>query len=61
MDTGIKIGEMAQIIGVPVVTLRYWTNEGLIPVRVVSPKGTRWYDKAVVIDTVNGWKSKPRL
>lgn len=39
----VKIGELAKVLGKPVTTLRYQADSGLIPVRMVSAKGTRWF------------------
>jgi DNA-binding transcriptional MerR regulator len=39
----VKIGELSRITGVPVTTLRYQADQGLIPVHQTSAKGTRWF------------------
>jgi hypothetical protein len=42
----ISIGELARLTGLPVKTLRYYSDIGLAPVAERSPAGYRRYDQA---------------
>jgi DNA-binding transcriptional MerR regulator len=44
----LTISELARRVGVSVRTLRYWSDEGLIPVASRSGAGYRLYDEAAV-------------
>lgn len=44
----LTISELARQVGVSVRTLRYWSDEGLIPVASRSAAGYRLYDEAAV-------------
>ena len=39
-----KIGELAKKLGVPVTTVRYYTEIGILPVVSETPSGYRLYD-----------------
>ncbi len=41
----LKIGELARLAKVTVPTIRYWTKEGLLPVRGQTPGGYQLYGK----------------
>jgi DNA-binding transcriptional MerR regulator len=41
----LKIGELAKKLGVPVTTIRYYTEIGLLPVIAETPGGYRLYDE----------------
>jgi DNA-binding transcriptional MerR regulator len=44
----LKIGEIARKLGVPVTTIRYYTEIGLLPVIAETAGGYRLYDQNVV-------------
>ena len=41
----LKIGELAKKLGVPVTTIRYYTDIGLLPVIAETQGGYRLYDE----------------
>ena len=43
----LSIGQAAEMLGVPVSTLRYWADHNLIPV-VKTPAGTRRFFRPVI-------------
>ncbi|GEM44459.1 MerR family transcriptional regulator [Deinococcus cellulosilyticus] len=43
MERRYKIGELAQLSGVPVKTVRYYSDLGVLPPSGVSETGHRWY------------------
>ena len=54
----VRIGEVAGMLGVPINTVRNWTNSGkLHPVRI-SDSGHRYYRMEEVREFMNsrGWK-----
>lgn len=61
----LKIGELARKLGVPVTTIRYYTDIGLLPVVAETQGGYRLYDqdqvsmRMSVIKQMNG--SRPTL
>jgi len=44
----LKIGELAQLANEPVNTIRFWVNEGLIPIVDHSPGGYKLFSKDAV-------------
>lgn len=44
----IKIGDLARLTQETVSTLRYWTNQGLLPPVDISSSKYRWYDHSAV-------------
>jgi len=44
----LKIGQIAKTVGVTVPTIRFWTNEGILPVAEFSKGGYQLYDTAAV-------------
>ena len=46
----LKIGELARKLGVPVTTIRYYTNIGLLPVVAEMPSGYRLYDQTMAMN-----------
>lgn len=44
----LKIGELARVAGIPVSTIRFWTNEGILKVTKTTQGGYRWYSESAV-------------
>ena len=44
----LKIGELAKKLGVPITTIRYYTDIGLLPVIAETASGYRLYDQNTV-------------
>ncbi|MBO0774332.1 MAG: MerR family DNA-binding transcriptional regulator, partial [Actinobacteria bacterium] len=40
-DTLLTIGELARLTGLPVKTIRFWSDEGLVPPADRTPAGYR--------------------
>jgi len=53
----LKIGEMARVAGVPLSTIRYYTDIGLLKVASNTKGGYRLYDKEETINIIR--KIKP--
>lgn len=45
----LKIGELAKLTGEAAHTLRFWTKEGLLPVKNYSKGGYQLYDASIVV------------
>jgi DNA-binding transcriptional MerR regulator len=46
--TLLTIGELARLTGLTVKTVRFWSDEGLVPPADRTPAGYRLYDSARV-------------
>ncbi len=59
----LKIGELAELVGETVPTIRHWTKEGLLNVAEYSQGGYQLYgqDQAVVIKKIRKLQEKDRL
>jgi Fic family protein len=44
----LKIGELAEKVGVSNATIRYWTKEGLLEVAEITPSGYQLYSKDMI-------------
>ncbi|MEM7589244.1 MAG: MerR family transcriptional regulator [Myxococcota bacterium] len=44
----LKIGELAQQVGEPNSTIRYWTKEGLLQVAKFTPSGYHLYHSGMI-------------
>lgn len=53
----LKIGEVAKVTGVPLSTIRYYTDIGLLKVATYTKGGYRLYDKEETINIIK--KIKP--
>lgn len=59
----LKIGELAELVGETVPTIRHWTKEGLLQVAEYSQGGYQLYgqDQAAVIKKIRKLQEKDRL
>lgn len=59
----LKIGELAQLAGQSVPTIRHWTKEGLLNVAEYTPGGYQLYnqDQIAVIKKIRNLQDKDRL
>ncbi len=59
----LKIGELAELVGETVPTIRHWTKEGLLSVAEYSPGGYQLYsqDQVTVIKKIRKLQDKDRL
>lgn len=48
-DTLLKIGELARLTGLPVKTIRFWSDEGLVPPDGRTPAGYRLYGQQALV------------
>ena len=55
--TLMKIGEIAKVAGVPLSTIRYYTDIGLLKVATYTKGGYRLYDKEETVNIIK--KIKP--
>jgi len=55
--TLMKIGEIAKVAGVPLSTIRYYTDIGLLKVTTYTKGGYRLYDKEETVNIIK--KIKP--
>jgi DNA-binding transcriptional MerR regulator len=53
----LKIGEIARVAGVPLSTIRYYTDIGLLKVATYTKGGYRLYDKEETVNIIK--KIKP--
>lgn len=44
----LKIGDLARLVNETVVTIRHWSNQGLLPPADVTPSGYRLYEPSMV-------------
>ncbi|WP_420887385.1 MerR family transcriptional regulator [Candidatus Paracaedibacter symbiosus] len=47
-DTLLKIGELAKAVGETIVTIRYWTKEGLLDVAKITESGYHLYEIGMI-------------
>lgn len=59
----LKIGELAELVGETVPTIRHWTKEGLLNVAEYSPGGYQLYDQdqAAVVKKIRKLQDRDRL
>src|SRR6266700_935196 len=48
-DTLLTIGELARLTGLTVKTVRFWSDEGLVPPADRTPAGYRLYDSGALV------------
>jgi len=48
-DTLLQIGELARLTGLPVKTIRFWSDEGLVPPDGRTPAGYRLYGQQTLV------------
>ncbi|WP_026341183.1 MerR family transcriptional regulator [Actinomadura atramentaria] len=48
-DTLLTIGELARLTGLTVKTIRFWSDEGLVPPAARTPAGYRLYGRAAAL------------
>ncbi|MDR0344271.1 MAG: MerR family transcriptional regulator [Nocardiopsaceae bacterium] len=48
-DTLLTIGELARLTGLPVKTIRFWSDEGLVPPADRTPAGYRLYQPGALV------------
>lgn len=53
----IKIGELAELAGVRKSTIKFYTEEGLLPFQQADAGLVRWYEKTTAVKILNKIKS----
>ncbi len=53
----LTIGELAKTAGVPVSTIRYYTDIGLLKIEAKTPTGYRLYNKPLSLEVIHKIRS----